>query len=163
MNNPAKLALDAIDRAILLALQEDARIANLALADRVGLSPSPCSRRVRLLEAAGAIRGYRAVLDRPTLGFGLTVFANVRVERHSREHADAFVAAVLGIPNVVACHLVSGDADFLLEVVVPDMETYESVVLRQLLDMKAIRDIRSNFAMRTFKTEGPLPLGSTGA
>lgn len=158
MSTSAKIALDAIDLRILRELQADARIANLALAERVGLSPSPCSRRVRLLEEAGLIAGYRAMIDRAGVGLSLTVFAGIRVERHSLENADAFVGAVLAMPHVVACHLVSGDADFLIEVVVPDMTTYESVVLRHLLSLPAVRDIRSNFAMKSYKAQGPLPL-----
>lgn len=154
--------LDAIDLHILRALQGDARIANVELADRVGLSPSPCARRVRLLEEAGVIGAYRAIIDRAAVGLGLTVFASVRVERHSRDHADQFVGAVVAMPEVTACHLVSGDTDFLLEIVVPDMETYEAEVLRRLLSIPHIRDIRTSFAMRTYKADGALPLTARG-
>ncbi|KJC39029.1 AsnC family transcriptional regulator [Bradyrhizobium sp. LTSP885] len=163
MSNSANQSLDAIDLKILREIQNDARIPNLTLADRVGLSPSPCSRRVRLLEEAGVIEGYRAVLNRAAVGLGLTVFAGVRVERHAQDQADAFVNAVLALPEVVACHLVSGDVDFLVEVVVPDMATYEATVLRQLLSLTAIRDIRSSFAMRSYLAGGALPLGGSGA
>jgi Lrp/AsnC family transcriptional regulator, leucine-responsive regulatory protein len=160
MNSLTKPLLDAIDLRILQEVQNDARIANITLADRVGLSPSPCSRRVKLLEESGVIEGYRAVLDRPAVGLGLTVFAGVRVDRHAQDRADAFVEAVLQMPDVVACHLVSGDVDFLIEVVVPDMATYEGTILRQLLSLPAIRDIRSSFAMRSYKAGGALPLTS---
>lgn len=156
------MELDAIDLRILSELQKDGRLPNLVLAERVGLSPSPCSRRVKLLEAAGVIEGYRVVLRRPAVGLALTVFAGIRVERHSHDNAEAFVEAVLAIPEVVACHLVSGDADFLLEVVVPDMETYEANLLRRLLSLPSVRDIRSNFAMRSHRTEGVLPLPVVG-
>ena len=152
------MRLDAIDRRILAALQADARLTNVQLADRVGLSPSPCLRRLRLLENAGVLRGYRAILDRSAVGLSLTVFAGVKVERHSQANAEAFTNAVLAIPDVVACHLVSGESDFLLEVVVPDMATYEGIVLERLLALPAIRDIRSNFAMRTYKADAPLPI-----
>ena len=158
MSTITNSALDAIDLKILREVQGDARIPNITLADRVGLSPSPCSRRVRLLEESGVIEGYRAVLNRPAVGLGLTVFAGVRVERHAQDQADAFVDAVLAMPEVVACHLVSGDVDFLIEVVVPDMATYEGIVLRQLLSLPAIRDIRSSFAMRSYLAGGALPL-----
>jgi Lrp/AsnC family leucine-responsive transcriptional regulator len=158
MRIPANFALDEIDLRILRELQADARLPNLMLAERVGLSPSPCSRRVKILERAGVIGAYRAVLDRAAIGLGLTVFAGVRVEKHTRENADAFVAAVLGMAEVVACHLTSGDVDYLLEVVVPDMATYEATVLQRLLSLPAIRDIRTSFAMRTHKANGPLPL-----
>jgi len=150
--------MDAIDLKILRELQADARLPNLALAERVGLSPSPCSRRVKLLEDAGVIEGYRATVNRAAVDLKLTVFAGIKVERHSHENADAFVTAVLKLPEVVACHLVSGDVDFLIEVVVPDMATYEHTVLRKLLALPTIRDIRSSFAMRTYKAGGALPL-----
>ena len=158
MTDSANLAIDGIDLAILRELQADARLPNLVLADRVGLSPSPCSRRVKLLERAGVITAHRAVIDRAAVGLGLTVFAGVRVEKHTRENADAFVAAVLAMPEVVACHLTSGDVEYLLEVVVPDMGTYEATVLGRLLELPAIRDIRTSFAMRSHKVSGPLPL-----
>ncbi|MDK9697394.1 MAG: Lrp/AsnC family transcriptional regulator [Siculibacillus sp.] len=158
MSERAELRLDEIDLRILRELQADARIPNVVLAERVGLSPSPCSRRVKLLERAGVITACRALLDRAAIGLGLTVFAGIRVARHSHENADAFVAAVLDMPEVVACHLTSGDTDYLLEVVVPDMATYESTVLRRLLSLPAIADIRTSFAMRSHKTDGPLPL-----
>lgn len=160
MTDRANIALDDIDLKILRELQADARIPNIVLADKVGLSPSPCSRRVRLLEEAGVVAAYRAVLDRAAVGFGLTVFAGVRVARHSRENAEAFVDAVLAMPEVVACHLTSGDTDYLLEVVVPDMATYESTVLRRMLSLPAVADIRTSFAMRSHKTDGPLPLAT---
>jgi Lrp/AsnC family leucine-responsive transcriptional regulator len=163
MSNSTKQALDPIDRKILREIQKDARIPNLALADRVGLSPSPCSRRVRLLEEAGVIEGYRAALNRTAVGLGLTVFAGVRVERHAQDQADVFVEAVLALPEVVACHMVSGEFDFLVEVVVPDMAAYEATVLRQLLSLSAVRDIRSNFAMRSYLAGGMLPVGERDA
>ena len=154
--------MDEIDLKILDALQVDARIPNMALAERVGLSPSPCSRRVRRLEERGVISAYRAILSRPAVELSLTVFAAIRVERHSLENADAFVAAALEMPEVLACHLVSGDHDYLLEVVVPHMAAYEATVLRRLLALPSIRDIRTNFAMRSFKVAGALPLPARG-
>lgn len=150
--------LDAIDRRILAALQEEGRLSNVELADRVGLSPSPCLRRVRALEAAGVIRGYRAVLDRGSLGLGLTVFVGIKVERHREEPARAFREAVLALPEVIACHLVSGEADFLLQVVVPDLAAYERFLLDELLRLPWVADIRSNFAIQTVKDEARLPL-----
>jgi Lrp/AsnC family leucine-responsive transcriptional regulator len=160
MSEPAKAPFDEIDQKILRELQADARLPNISLAERVGLSPSPCLRRVKLLEADGTIEGYRTMLNRNAIGLGLTVFAGIRVERHTDENADAFVEAVLAMPDVVACHLVSGDVDFLIEVVVPDMATYESKVLRRFLSLPAVRDIRSSFAMRTYKANGALPVAT---
>jgi Lrp/AsnC family leucine-responsive transcriptional regulator len=151
-------ALDAIDWRILAALQENGRLTNVELADRVGLSPSPCLRRVRQLEAAGVIRAYRALLDPQALGLGLTVFVELKVGRHSRENADALEAALSTMPEVVACHMVSGAADFLVEVVVPDLAAYERFLSERLLVLPMVADIRSNFSLRRIKAVGPLAL-----
>jgi Lrp/AsnC family transcriptional regulator, leucine-responsive regulatory protein len=158
MSVSAKVTLDAVDLRILSELQADARIPNLTLADKVGLSPSPCSRRVKILEEAGIIESYRAMIDRHVLGLSVTVFASVRVERHSQENANTFIAVVHDMPEVIACHLVSGDSDFLLEVVVADIASYESAVLRRLLSLPTVRDIRSSFALRSYKTNGAIPI-----
>lgn len=153
-----KLRLDAIDRRILAALQRDARLTNVQLAEEVGLSPSPCLRRVRLLEEAGVIGGYHATLNRQEIGLGLTVFVGIKVERHHDEDATAFRNAVHALSEVVACHLVSGETDFLLQVVVPDLAGYERFLLGTLLKLPCVSDIRSNFAIQTVKAQGPLPL-----
>ena len=151
--------MDAVDRAILRHLQDDGRLSNVELADRVRLSPSPCLRRVKALEEDGVIEGYRAVLEREAVGLGLTVFVEIRVEGHSDRLAEEIEAAVNAMPEVVACHIVSGAADFLLEVVVPDLRAYERLLLGSLLKLPAVVDVRSNFAIRTVKAPGPLPLG----
>lgn len=153
-----KRKLDAIDRRILAALQGDARLSNVQLADAVGLSPSPCLRRVRLLEDAGVIRGYHAALARQEIGLGLTVFVSVKVSRHHEVEADAFRQAVQALPEVVSAHLVSGEADFLLQVVVPDLAAYEAFLTGTLLRLPSVADIRSNFAIQTVKERAPLPL-----
>jgi Lrp/AsnC family leucine-responsive transcriptional regulator len=155
-----QLKLDAIDLRILAALQRDARLSNVQLADEVGLSPSPCLRRVKILEDAGVITGYHAALSRPRVGLGLTVFVNVKVERH-HEEADgaAFRQAVSALPEVTACHMVSGEADFLLQVVLPDLPAYERFLLDTLLKLPGVNDIRSNFAIQTVKGQGLLSLG----
>ncbi len=152
------MKLDSIDRRILAALQRDARLTNVQLADEVGLSPSPCLRRVRILEKAGVIGGYHARLDRGAVGLGLTVFVGIKVERHHDEPAAAFRKAVRELPEVVSCHLVSGEADFLLEVVVPDLAGYERFLTGTLLKLPGVSDIRSNFAIQTVKPQGSLPL-----
>lgn len=153
-----KPKLDDIDRRILAALQRNGRLTNVELAAEVGLSPSPCLRRVGLLEKAGVIRGYHADLDRVGVGLGLTVFVGVKVERHQDEAAEAFRQAVRALPAVVSCHLVSGEADFLLQVVVPDLAAYERLLLGTLLKLPGISDIRSNFAIQTVKKQAVLPL-----
>lgn len=150
--------LDAIDHKILDALQADGRLTNVELADRVGLSPSPCLRRVKRLEREGVIEGYRAILDRRAVGLGLTVFTEIKVDRHTRAKADALQQALEAIPEVVSCHMVSGAPDFIAEIVVPDLAAYEKLLSDALLELPMVADIRSNFSMRAVKTGSALPL-----
>ncbi|WP_410172330.1 Lrp/AsnC family transcriptional regulator [Halopseudomonas aestusnigri] len=152
------MQLDNLDRRILDALQRNAKLSNVQLAEEVGLSPSPCLRRVRLLEEAGVIRGYHAQLDRSKAGLGLTVFVGVKVERHHDASANAFRAAVIDLPEVISCHVVSGESDFLLQVVLPDLASYEEFLFSALLKLPAVSDIRSNFAISTVKSQTALPL-----
>ncbi|HGO9569655.1 Lrp/AsnC family transcriptional regulator [Pseudomonas aeruginosa] len=153
------MKLDAYDHRILAALQRDGRLSNVQLAEEIGLSPSPCLRRVRLLEEAGVIRGYQASIDRDEVGLGLTVFVGIKVERHRQEQAEAFHRAVVDLPEVISVHLVSGESDFLLQVVVPDLRAYERLLSETLLRPPGVSDIRSNFAIKTVKAPSPLPLG----
>ena len=150
--------VDTIDRSILRELQTEGRLANNALADRVRLSPSPCLRRLKRLEADGTIRGYRALVDRRRVGLGLTLFVEVKVGGHSRERAREFEAAVMQVEAVVACHVLAGTADFLLEVVVADLAAYERLLLDTLLQLPGVVDVRSNISIRTVKESAPLPL-----
>lgn len=154
--------IDKTDRLILTELQRDGRAANTTLADRVNLSPSPCLRRVRDLESRGVITGYRAELDRQALGLGLTVFAELQVSGHSREIAESVEETVANIPEVVACHLISGAADFLLEIAVPDLAAYERLLLDSLLELPGVHELRSNITIRTVKAPAPLPLRHLG-
>ncbi len=158
----SKLTIDRIDRRILDTLQADGRLSNVDLAERIGLSPSPCLRRVKRLEDAGMIAGYRAVLDRKAIGLGLTVFIELKVGKHSRDNAAMLQEALLAIPEVVSCHMVSGVSDFLAEVVVPDLDAYERLMTEKILTLPTIEDVRSNFAIRTVKSDAPLPLGHMG-
>jgi Lrp/AsnC family leucine-responsive transcriptional regulator len=151
--------LDAIDRHILETLQADGRLSVVELADKVGLSPSPCLRRLKRLEADGHIAGYRALLSREQVGLGLTVFVGVKVDGHRDANAMALQQAIKAMPEVVSAHLVSGEADFLLEVVVPDLRRYEEFLVGTLLKLPMVKDIRSNFAIRRVKADAPLPLG----
>lgn len=150
--------LDKFDIAILRILQDDARATNVEIAERVNLSPSPCLRRIRNLEKSGVLRGYRADIDRKQVGLGLTVFVEIKVGRHSQENALSQQEALLAIPEVVSCFLISGSADFLAEVVVADLAAYETLLTETLLALPGVADIRSNFAIRTIKTGGTLKL-----
>ncbi|WP_171898214.1 Lrp/AsnC family transcriptional regulator [Rhizobium leguminosarum] len=150
--------LDKFDIAILKCLQEDARATNVEIAEKVNLSPSPCLRRIRNLERSGIIRGYTADIDRKEVGLGLTVFVEFKVAHHSRENSEAQHKALLAIPEIVSCFLISGTADFLAEVVVEDLAAYERLLTETLLTLPNVSDIRSNFAIRSIKTHGPLKL-----
>jgi DNA-binding Lrp family transcriptional regulator len=150
--------LDNFDLAILNALQEDGRATNVEISEKANLSPSPCLRRIRNLEQSGVIRGYRADIDRNEVGLGLTVFVEIKVGRHSQEGAQAQHEALAAIPEVVSCFMISGSADFLAEVVVADLAAYERLLTGTLLALPGVSDIRSNFAIRSIKTGGPLKL-----
>ena len=152
------MPLDSTDRRMLEILQREGRISNAALAEQLHLSPSPCLRRLRALEAEGVISGYRAVLDRAKLGLGMTLFVELKVEGHSDRSAAAISERLTAAPEVVAAHIVSGPADFLLEVVVADLAAYERLMFETLLRLPNVADVRSNFALRTVKPAGPLPL-----
>jgi Lrp/AsnC family leucine-responsive transcriptional regulator len=153
-----KSDLDAIDCRIVAELQADGRLSNVELADKVGLSPSPCLRRVKRLEREGYIEGYRAALRRERVGLGFSVFLGVKIEGHANERALAFEKAVVAMPEVVACHLVSGEADYFLEVVVPDLGDYQRFLVGKLLNLPIVREVRSNIAIQTLKAAAPLPL-----
>ncbi|UJA21963.1 Lrp/AsnC family transcriptional regulator [Thermoleophilia bacterium SCSIO 60948] len=153
------MPLDATDRKILDVLQRDGRITNAALAEKLHLSPSPCLRRVRRLEESGLIAGYRAELDRTRLGLDLTIFAELRVSEHSPGTAEAITKTLTEAPEVISAHIVSGSADFLLEIAVPDLAAYERFLFDHLLKLDFVNDVRSNFALRRIKAPGPLPVG----
>jgi Lrp/AsnC family transcriptional regulator, leucine-responsive regulatory protein len=152
------MELDRIDLKILRLLQEDGRRTNVEVADEVALSASPCLRRIKKLEERNVIRGYRAIIDRDAVGLGLTVMVEIKVGRHSQKNASELQAALAAIPEVVACHMISGAADFIAEVVVKDLKAYEKLLSDKLLVLDMIEDIRSNFSLRRIKSDTPLPL-----
>jgi Lrp/AsnC family leucine-responsive transcriptional regulator len=153
-----KPSLDAVDSRIVAELQADGRLSNVELADKVGLSPSPCLRRVKRLEREGYIEGYRAALRRDRVGLGFSVFVGVKIDGHANERALAFEKAIVEMPEVIACHLVSGEADYFLEVVVPDLTDYQRFLVDKLLNLPIVREVRSNIAIQTLKAGAPLPL-----
>ena len=154
------VVVDAIDRAILQELQRDGRLSNVALAERVHLSPSACLRRLKALEDAGVIRGYRAILDRRKLGLDLTVFVEVEITRHEPQQAVEFQEAIANIDEIISCHGIAGDFEYLLHVVVPNIAAYELLHLNTLITLPGVSRVRSLIALRTFKEPGPLPLQS---
>jgi len=150
---------DRIDVRIMAALQENGRLTNVELSQRVGLSETPCLRRVRRLEQEGVIARYAAVLDPRRIGLGVTAFLQVKIERHRDEDTVAFREAVLADPEVVACWLVTGTADFLLQVVSRDMDAYGDFVVHRVLKMPGVKDVSSSFALQVVKPSSALPLG----
>jgi Lrp/AsnC family transcriptional regulator, leucine-responsive regulatory protein len=149
-----------VDAEILRTLQQDARLTNLELAAKTGLSPSSCLRRVRALQAAGVITGFRAMLDRQRVGLNLTTFLTVDIERHASEVISKdFRSAIAKMPEVVACHIVSGNHDFLLEVVTPDLNAYRTFLVERLLRLPMIVHAESRIVIETVKSPAPLPLG----
>lgn len=152
-------SLDSIDRRILSILQTDSSLTNVELARRVHLSPSPCLARVKALEAAGLIRGYVALADPLKLGLSLNVFIQVSLEKQVESELDRFQNAMEQCPEVMECYLMSGDADYLLRVVVPDIQGLERFVVSRLSRIAGVRNIRSGFALKQVKYQTALPLG----
>ncbi|GAA3042336.1 MULTISPECIES: Lrp/AsnC family transcriptional regulator [Streptosporangium] len=150
--------MDGTDRAILNHLQVDGRLSNLELAERVRLTPSPCLRRVRNLEEAGVITGYRAVIDPAAVGRGFQVVAYVELEGQDAETVTAFEAAVLEIDDVVECLRMFGRPDYVLRVAVPDMDAYSQLCLERLGRLPGLDKLTSQIAMKALKTGGALPL-----
>jgi len=150
--------LDTIDRRILDQLQRNGRISNVELAGLVGLSPSPCLRRVRDLEDVGVIDRYAAILDQGAAGFSLSVFVQVTLERQIEAALEAFERVIAERPEVMECYLMTGDADYLLRIVVPDVAAYETFLKNHLIRIQGISSIKSSFALNRVKYETALPL-----
>ena len=140
--------MDEVDRSILAVLEKHGRISNSDLAARVGLSPSPCLRRVRHLEESGAIRGYRALVDPAAIGRGLRVFAGVRLVRHARADVVAFERAVILLPEVIQTHHVTGNYDYLLHVEVADLSAYEDFHANRLSALPSVAAVTSYVTMK---------------
>lgn len=152
------MKLDAIDRRILQALQRDGRLQNIELAKQVGLSPSPCLRRVRLLEEAGVIEHYVAVLNAAKVGQGLTVFARVWLKGQDAQTVDHFTEAIRQLPQVVECHLMAGDCDFLLRVVAADLDEYRQFQIDHLTRIKGVQSVKTDIPMQKIKLTSELPV-----
>lgn len=151
--------LDGINLHILRILQSEGRLSNAELADRVGLSPTPCLRRVRRMEQEGIILGYRAELDRSRIGLGLTVLVDMKVDGNRGENLARIQERLKTMPEVLSCHLVAGEFDLMLEVTVPELAAYERFLLDNLMQLQMIKDIRSHVVIRTVTDRVPLPLG----
>jgi len=154
-----KTFLDAIDIRILRALQEDGRITIQDLAGKVGLTPSPCLRRVRMLEEAGVIAGYIAKLDQAAVGLAVNVFISIRLERQREDELERFSKAIALWPEVLECYLMTGQRDYLMRVVVADLPAYERFLKEKLTRLTCVASIESSFALGQVKHTHVLPLG----
>lgn len=150
--------MDELDRKILAQLQNDARITNAELADRVGLSAAPCLRRVRALEKSGVIRKHVTLLDPAAVNLGVTVFVQITLDLQVEGRLDIFERAIAKRPEVLECYLMTGDSDYLLRVVVPDVAAYERFLKQALTRLEGVASIKSSFALKQVKYSTVLPL-----
>ncbi|ODT71406.1 MAG: AsnC family transcriptional regulator [Pelagibacterium sp. SCN 63-23] len=158
MAETTNFEIGALDRRILRALQEDGRMTVQALADKVGLSPSPCLRRVRQLEKAGVISGYSANIEQKAVGLPVSVFISIKLERQRAGNLDAFGAAISRWPEVMECYLMTGQFDFLLRVVCADLEAYEHFLRDKLTQLEGVASIESSFSLGAVKFSRVLPV-----
>ncbi|MCP1372840.1 Lrp/AsnC family transcriptional regulator [Dyella lutea] len=156
-------SLDRTDLRLLAELQRDGRVTNAELAERVSLSPSACLRRVQRLEAEGVIAGYAAQVDPQAVGLGLQAFVRVQLAKHEAAAIERFVGQVNAWEEVVACHALTGDMDYLMHVYVADLEHFSRFLLDRLLTAAGVADVNSSFVLRTVKRSPSLPLGQVGA
>ena len=151
--------LDRMDYRILRHLQNDARLTNLELANEVGLSPSPCLRRVKALEDSGIIRRYVAILDAVAVGLPISAFINVSLRSQEREALEQFQERIADCPEVMECYLMTGNSDYLLRVVVPDLEAYERFLGDKLTRIPGVGNIQTSFALKPVVHRTQLPIG----
>lgn len=151
--------MDRFDRRILEVLQREGRISNQELADRVGLSASPCLRRVRALEESGVIAGYRAVLDARRLGLSLMALIHISMDRHTPERFARFEEQIAAMPEILECLLITGqDADYQLKAVVADMDAYQALLLEKITRIEGVSGVHSSFVLRRVVDSTALPL-----
>ena len=154
----ANFVLDDADRRILKVVQEDSRVTLQVIADRVGLSASPCLRRIRNMEAAGIITAYSATVDRKAVGLPVSVFVSIKLERQRAEELDRFGDAIAHWPEVMECYLMTGQFDYLLRVVCADLAEYEAFLREKLTQVEGVRSIESSFALGQVKYSRVLPI-----
>ncbi|MDF1779795.1 MAG: Lrp/AsnC family transcriptional regulator [Alcanivoracaceae bacterium] len=155
--------LDRFDRQILDALQRDGGLSNLELAEKVGLSPSPCSRRIKALEEAGIIVGRTTLLNQKALGLDLTIIIQISMDRHTPERFENFEQTVSAFAEVQLCYLVTGqEADYMLKVVVPDMDAYQQFLLNKITRIEGVSGVHSSFVMRKVRDSMAVPLTYLG-
>ena len=153
------MELDRYDQAILQALQRDGRISNQDLADRIGLSPSPCLRRVRALEDAGIVSGYRALLDAKALGYSLMALIYISMDTHTPERFDNFEQEIRDIPEVLECLMITGqNADYQIKLVVKDMDAFQALLLNRITRIQGVTGVQSSFVLRKVVDTTVLPV-----
>ena len=153
------MSLDHYDIAILEVLQKSARLSNQELADQINLTPSPCLRRVRHLEEKGYIKSSTVVLDRSRLNLDLMVLVYIAMDKHTEERLSHFVTEIVKIPEVLTCDLIAGHmADYMLRIVVPNMDYYQSLLIKRISSISGVREIRSSFVLRQPLNRTELPL-----
>ena len=150
------------DARILEALQKEGRLTNQELAERVGMSSSPCWRRVKRLEETGVIRGYQAVIDRRAIGLGVLAFVRVLIDTHSHSEAQRFESKVRELEEVIACYSIAGEADFLLQVVSADLDTYAEFAMTVLRRLPGIKERHTMFVLKDIKATTGLPIPESG-
>lgn len=152
------MEIDRYDRQMLAVLQAEGRISNQDLADRIGLSPSPCLRRLRALEDAGVITGYRALVNAKALGLSLMALIHISMDQHTPERFKHFEAEIGGLPEVMECLLITGQAaDYQLKVIVKDMDAYQELLLNRITRIKGVTGVHSSFVMRSVVHKTALP------
>lgn len=157
------MSIDKLDKRILRELQENGRLTNTELAERIGLSPTPCARRVKRLEEEGIIRDHVVLLDASTLGLKLTALIQISMDRHTPDRFERFEAEVRKHPEVLECLLITGQsADYQLKVIVPDMEYYQEFLLNTITRIEGVADVHSSFIMRKVLDTRALPLHHLG-
>ena len=159
------MKLDRTDYSILHHMQNNARISNIELAEAVGLSPSPCLRRVKVLEQAGVIKRYAAIVDAGAVGLPISIFVNVSLQRQERTGLEEFEHRIQSYPEVMECYLMTGSSDYLVRIVVPDLQSYERFLADKLTRIPGVANIQSSFALKqvVYNTELPLPESRHGA
>ena len=153
------MEIDRFDRQILQVLQQEGRISNQELADRIGLSPSPCLRRVRALEDSGIVTGYRALLDAKALGYTLMALIYISMDKHTPERFEHFEQEIRQLPEVLECLLVTGqDADYQIKVVVRDMDAFQELLLNRITRIQGVTGVHSSFVLRRVIDKTALPV-----
>lgn len=153
-----ELTLDSRDKKILLFLQQDANLTNADLAEKVGLSPTPCLRRVKRLEEAGYIRQYKVEVDRHKLGYPVMAFVQVSLSKQEDGVLDSFEHAIQSYPNVVNCYLATGESDYLLQVIAENLEDYGRIVRYELAAIKGVETVKTTFAIKNIVENAPIPV-----